>query len=152
MCVYVCVLVAKLCPALCNRWTVACQAPLFTGFSRQEYWSGLPFPSPGDLPDQGSNLGLLHCRRNLYHLSYHGSPCQSTCNFKIIKPKIVKHNLSHKWATVKPPQWLRLYTPKTGAQVWSLIRELYPHPATKNSHVSAKDPTCCNKDLVKSNK
>ena len=32
-------------------WTVAHQAPLFMGFSRQEYWSGVPFPSPGDLPD-----------------------------------------------------------------------------------------------------
>ena len=36
------------------------------GFSRQEYWSGLPFPSPGDLPDQGSNPGLMHCRQTLY--------------------------------------------------------------------------------------
>ena len=34
-------------------WTVAHQAPLSTGFSRQDYWSGLPFPSPGDLPDPG---------------------------------------------------------------------------------------------------
>ena len=34
-------------------WTVAHQAPLFMGFSRQEYWSGLPFPYPGDLPDPG---------------------------------------------------------------------------------------------------
>ena len=34
-------------------WTVACQAPLSMGFSRQEYWSGLPFPSPGDLPYSG---------------------------------------------------------------------------------------------------
>ena len=32
-------------------WTVAHQAPLSMGFSRQEYWSGLPFPSPGDLPN-----------------------------------------------------------------------------------------------------
>ena len=32
-------------------WTLARQAPLSTGFSRQEYWSGLPFPSPGDLPN-----------------------------------------------------------------------------------------------------
>ena len=32
-------------------WTIACQAPLSLGFSRQEYWSGLPHPSPGDLPD-----------------------------------------------------------------------------------------------------
>ena len=34
-------------------WTVAHQAPLSTGFSRQEYWQGLPFPSPGDLPNPG---------------------------------------------------------------------------------------------------
>ena len=34
-------------------WTVALQAPPSMGFSRQEYWSGLPFPSPGDLPDPG---------------------------------------------------------------------------------------------------
>ena len=34
-------------------WAVAHQAPLSMGFSRQEYWSGLPFPSPGDLPDPG---------------------------------------------------------------------------------------------------
>ena len=34
-------------------WTVAHQAPLSMGFSRQGYWSGLPFPSPGDLPDPG---------------------------------------------------------------------------------------------------
>ena len=34
-------------------WTVACQTPLSMGFSRQEYWSGLPFPSPGDLPEPG---------------------------------------------------------------------------------------------------
>ena len=34
-------------------WTEAYQAPPYMGFSRQEYWSGLPFPSPGDLPDPG---------------------------------------------------------------------------------------------------
>ena len=34
-----------------NSWTIAHQAPLFMGLPRQEYWSGLPFPSPGDLPD-----------------------------------------------------------------------------------------------------
>ena len=37
--------------------TVACQAPLSMVFSRQEYWSGLPFPSPGDLPDPGTKPG-----------------------------------------------------------------------------------------------
>ena len=37
-------------------WTVAHQAPLSMGFPRQEYWSGLPFPPPGDLPDPGIKL------------------------------------------------------------------------------------------------
>ena len=45
--------VAQSCPTLCDLWTVTHQAPLSMGFSRQEYWSGLPFPSPGDLPDPG---------------------------------------------------------------------------------------------------
>ena len=46
-------LVAKLHPTLATPWTVACQAPLSMGFSRQQYWSELPFPSPVDLPDPG---------------------------------------------------------------------------------------------------
>ena len=39
-----------------TQWTVARQAPLSMGFPRQEYWTGLPFPTPGDLPDQGIEL------------------------------------------------------------------------------------------------
>ena len=46
-------LVAKSCPTLVTPWTVACQVPLSMGFSRQEYWSGFPFPFPGDHPDPG---------------------------------------------------------------------------------------------------
>ena len=59
---YICqlyVLVSQSCLTLCAPWTVARQAPLSTEFSRQENWSGLLFPSPGDLPDWGPNLGLL---------------------------------------------------------------------------------------------
>ena len=41
------------CLTLCDPITVACQAPLSMGFPKQEYWSGLPFPSPGDLPNPG---------------------------------------------------------------------------------------------------
>ena len=41
-----------------TRWTVAYQASLSMGFSRQEYWSGLPFPSPGDLPNPGIEPGF----------------------------------------------------------------------------------------------
>ena len=54
--------------------TVAHQAPPSMGFSRQEYWSGLPFPSPGDLPTQGLNPGLPHRRQTLYSLSHQGNP------------------------------------------------------------------------------
>ena len=46
-----CCLVAKLCPTLVTPRTIARQVPFFMEHSRQEYWSRLPFPSPGDLPD-----------------------------------------------------------------------------------------------------
>ena len=48
-------------------WTVSCQSSLSMGFPRQEYWSGLSFPSPGDLADPGSNSHLLLIRWILYH-------------------------------------------------------------------------------------
>jgi len=44
---------AKPCPPVATLWTIACQPPLSLVFSKQEYWSGLPFLSPGDLPDSG---------------------------------------------------------------------------------------------------
>ena len=59
-------LVTKLCLTLVIPWTAACQAPLSMGFSKQGYWSGLPFPSPGYLPDPEIKRGLLHCRQILY--------------------------------------------------------------------------------------
>ena len=46
-------LIAKSCPTLETPWTVACWAPLSMEFSRQEYWSELPLPTPGDLPNPG---------------------------------------------------------------------------------------------------
>ena len=54
-------------------WTVAYQAPPSLGFSRQEYRSGFPFPSPEILPTQGSNPGLPHSRQILHRLSHQGS-------------------------------------------------------------------------------
>ena len=66
-------------------WTVACQAPLFIGFSRQEYWSGLPFPSPEDLPNPGikpKSPACISCigRQVLSHLSHLGSPGERYCS------------------------------------------------------------------------
>ena len=57
--------------------TVAHQAPLSMGFPRQENWSGLPFPSPEDLPDQGLNPCLLHWQADALPLSHLGSPSTS---------------------------------------------------------------------------
>ena len=52
-------LVTKSCPTLAAPWSVARQAPQSMEFSMQEYWSGLPFPSPGDLPNLGIKPGSL---------------------------------------------------------------------------------------------
>ena len=70
---YVCVLSCFCCVWLfATPWTVAHQTPLSMGFSREEDWSRLSFPPPGALLTQGLNLGLLHCRHILYHLSHQG--------------------------------------------------------------------------------
>ena len=50
---------AQSCPALCDPWTITSQTLLSMGFSRQEYWSGLPFPSPLDLPNPGTEPASL---------------------------------------------------------------------------------------------
>ena len=50
-------IVAQLCLTLCNPWTIPQQTPLSMEFSRQEYWSGMSFPFPGDLPDPGIKPG-----------------------------------------------------------------------------------------------
>ena len=66
---------------LVTPWTVACQAPLSVGFSRQEYWRGLPFLTPGGLPDPGtkpSSLCLLHWQAGSSPLCQLGSPSMSS--------------------------------------------------------------------------
>ena len=67
MCMLSCFSCVKLCATL---WTVACQVSLSMGFSRKEYWSGLPCPPPGDLPDpkiEPTSLCLLHWQWVPYH-------------------------------------------------------------------------------------
>ena len=55
-------------------WTVACQAPLSMGFSREEYWSALPFPTPGDLPDPGIEPASPAWQADSWPLSHLGRP------------------------------------------------------------------------------
>ena len=62
-----------------NPWTVSCQAPLAMGFSRQEYWSGLPFPPPGDLPDLGLALMFLTLVGRSLTTEPPGEPKYSRC-------------------------------------------------------------------------
>ena len=67
------------CDLFTALWTVAHQAPLSMGFSRQEYWSGLPFPPPGDLPDPGTEPVSLMCPAlagEFLPLSHLGSPME----------------------------------------------------------------------------
>ena len=74
-------------------WTVACQAPLYMGFSRQEYWSGLPCPPSGDLPDTGikpSPCEVQKCRQRLQ--SHLGSPetgLQLEFSNKVLSERII---------------------------------------------------------------
>ena len=67
---FYCCLVAKLCPTLCDPMN--CSPPGSMGFSRQEYWSGLPFSSPRIFPTQRSNLRLLHWLADSLSLSHQG--------------------------------------------------------------------------------
>ena len=69
--------VAQSCPTLCDPWTVAHQALLSMGFSRQEYWSGLPFPSPGGLPDPGIEPGSPTLQADALPSAPPGKPMQS---------------------------------------------------------------------------
>ena len=65
-------LAAYLCPAfIATLWAVACQGPLSMAFPRQEYWSRLPFPSPGDLPNPGIESTTLESPTLAGGLFYH---------------------------------------------------------------------------------
>ena len=65
-------------------WTVAHQAPLSMGFSRQEYGSGLPFPSPGDLPDLGIEPRTPALLADSYQLRGQGKCCMLAINQSVV--------------------------------------------------------------------
>ena len=77
VCVCVCLLSHSVVSDSATLWTVAPQAPLSMGFSRQEYWNGLPFPPPRDLPDSGIeplSPAAPHWQADSLPLSHPGSP------------------------------------------------------------------------------
>ena len=63
-------LLIQSCPCLVTPRTVAHQAPLSMGFPRQEYWSGLPFPSPWDIPDPGMKPRSPELQEDSFSLSH----------------------------------------------------------------------------------
>ena len=67
-------MVAQSCPTLATPWTVARQGPASIGFFRQEYWSGSPFPSPGDLPDRGIKPGFPALQADSLPTELRGKP------------------------------------------------------------------------------
>ena len=88
-------------------WTVAHQAPLSMGFSRQEYWSGLPFPTPGDLLTWGWNPHLLH----LLHWQVHSLPLEPPG--KPTKIQLVINSNFNMCINYDPPQfYFQVYAPK----------------------------------------
>ena len=88
----VCALVPKLCPTLGHFMIVARQAPIPMEFSRQEYWSGLPFPSPGDLPKPGIKPGSPAFQANALSSETPGKPLNLT-QMTIISTTVGKNPL-----------------------------------------------------------
>ena len=84
------VLVAQLCPILMTWWTVAHKAPLSMRFSRQEYWSGLSFPSPEDLLDPGTKPRSPESQADSLPSKTPGKPYA-----EIISTKIVNNPQTH---------------------------------------------------------
>ena len=96
-------------------WTIARQAPLSMGFSRQECWSGLPLPSPGDPPDPGIEPASLNIsctgRQILYHLRHLGRAAQlhpaQTADppNRDLKKWLLISNLIPSWSKNGLPKW-----------------------------------------------
>ena len=82
-------------------WAIQCME-----FSRPEYWSGYPFPSPGIFPIQGSDPGLPHCRQILFQLSHKGSPCWFV----------------HQWASHTPKPEISRGTSSCSEPCWAYLR------------------------------
>ena len=123
-------------------WTVAPQAPLSMGLPRQEYWSGLPCPPSGDLPNPGSNLCLLcllHQQGILYQQRHPGSPAfitrDSKCQYWESVSLVLSAKLCSQFKGLTPvPQTVTvskdkafktIFKLKWGSLEWALIQSSY---------------------------
>ena len=106
-------LVTPLCPTLCDLWPEAHQAPLSMGFSSQDYWSGLPFPSPGDLPYPGVESGFPSLQADSLPSESPGKPS---------RPNMIKrHTLHFRGLECKSR---KSSDTKNNRQVWPWITKL----------------------------
>ena len=108
-------------------WTVACQAPLSTGFSRQEYWRKLPFPSPGDLPNPGIEPLSPALQVNSFTAEPLGKPRGSVgnCLLKCPPAPSTSHSvlgLLVSTARKQNPRWEDL---EEKSQPWKLASSIY---------------------------
>ena len=124
-------------------WTVACQAPLFTEFPKQEYWTRLPFPSPGDFPHPGMELASPALASGFYyHLTENevekkkSSKCSKNMEFSPGKTLIKNQRLPGGSVVKNPPamqeMWQELQFPFPGqedSQGWEdpLEKEIATH-------------------------
>ena len=81
-------------------WTVTCQAPLSMGCPSQEYWSGLLFPSPGDLPDPGSKPVSPALAGGFFTTEPRGRPCRRLCLNKRLAVPDSESNVGGKTVSV----------------------------------------------------
>ena len=99
-------LVAKSCPTLETPWTVACQATLSMGFPRQEYWSGLPFYSPGDLPNPGIKPTSPSLEGRFFIAKLPGKPYTEVYHYYVFKSMFkIKSNNSNTVIDTKEISW-----------------------------------------------
>ena len=121
-------LVTKSCLTLVTPWTVACQAPLSMGFSRQEYWSGLPCPSPEDLPDLGTEPRSPTLEADSLLTEPIGKPQWASVQFSSVAQSCPTLR-PHESQQARPP----CSSPTPGVHSDSCLLSQWCHPATSSS-------------------
>ena len=110
-------------------------------FSRQEYWSGLSFPSPGDLPDPGIKPRSPHCRQILDHLSHQeGSPLEGDCFFNFFKGNIFYPKSFPSGSVVKNPPAMQETRQRPWVQSLGWEDPLEKEMATRSSILALRIP------------